>query len=93
MRKLMAATIIIVSCVAFLPAAATAQERVNDAVMGGVAGLLVGGPIGLVAGGLIGYNAGPTIASGMGVRHRDYYDEPRRSYRRPETRRDTHNAW
>ena len=92
MNKFIAAAII-ASGVMLVPIAATAQERVNDAVMGGVAGLLVGGPVGLVAGGLIGYNAGPNIASGMGVRHRDYPDYPRRTYIQSDTRRDPHNVW
>jgi hypothetical protein len=82
--KAFIAAAIACSCIALAPASATAGERMNDAVMGGVAGALVGGPVGLVAGGLIGYNAGPHIASGMGVRHRNY---PRRTYVQPTHRR------
>lgn len=86
--KTVLAAAIIASGIALAPMSAVAGERVNDAVMGGVAGALVAGPVGLVAGGLIGYNAGPNIASGLGVRHRDY---PQRSYY-VEPRRDRHNA-
>jgi hypothetical protein len=90
MKALIAAAVV-VSGIALTPISAAAGERVNDAVMGGVAGALVGGPIGLVAGGLIGYNAGPAIASGMGVRHRDYRDYPRRTYVQRDTSRHTGN--
>lgn len=57
-----------------VPAAAGAQERIGDGLMGAGAGLLVGGPVGAVAGGAIGYAAGPHISRGMGFhRHHRYY--------------------
>ena len=52
-----------------VPSAAGARERVNDLLLGGVAGAIVGGPIGAIAGGAIGYTAGPHIAHDLGLRH------------------------
>jgi hypothetical protein len=79
MKSLIAAAIV-ASTMALLPITASAGERMNDAVMGGVSGLLVGGPVGAVAGGVIGYTAGPSIGRGM------------RGERRYHRRRNTHNT-
>jgi hypothetical protein len=82
MKKLLAVGLIGAGVV-LTPALASAQDRVGDAVMGGVAGALVGGPIGAVAGGAIGYTAGPGIAHGMGIhRHYHHYRHSRAWYRR-----------
>jgi hypothetical protein len=71
MKKLLLAGLV-GTVVALVPAVASAQHRMGDAVMGGVAGALVGGPVGAIAGGAIGYTAGPDIAHGMGIHHRHY---------------------
>ena len=56
-----------------IPAAASAQERMEDLMLGGVAGAIVGGPIGAVAGGAIGYTSGPRIAHGLGLKHHRHF--------------------
>jgi membrane protein DedA with SNARE-associated domain len=72
----------------FTLATASAQDRVGDAVMGGVAGALVGGPVGAVAGGAIGYTAGPGIARSMGIhRHYHHHRHSRAWYRRHSVER------
>jgi hypothetical protein len=58
MKRIIAVVVVL----AFAPTAARAQERVGDAAIGAVSGLLVLGPVGLVAGAIIGYSAGPSIA-------------------------------
>jgi hypothetical protein len=94
MKTLIAAAIV-VSAVTLAPMSASAGERVNDAIMGGAAGALVAGPVGLVAGGLIGYTAGPNIASGIGLRDRNYPPRVYRDYPRDryDQRRNTHDGW
>jgi hypothetical protein len=65
----------------FMPAVASAGERIADAALGGLAGAVVFGPVGLVAGGVIGYTAGPKIACKIGAkncyRHRARYTRRR----------------
>ena len=66
--------------IALAGAAARAQERIGDGVMGALAGGLVAGPVGLVAGGAIGYTAGPHISRGLGFHHRRYVRHVPRHY-------------
>jgi len=60
--------------VLFVPAAASAGERLLDGALGAAAGALVAGPPGFLVGGLIGYAAGPRISRGLGFHrfHRHY---------------------
>jgi len=53
-------------------APAGGSERVLDGALGGVSGGIVFGPVGLVAGGVTGFVAGPSIAHGLGLRHRHH---------------------
>jgi hypothetical protein len=69
MKKMIAAALVAAG-IALVPMTASAGERVNDAVAGGLSGALVAGPVGLVAGGLIGYTAGPHIGDAITPRHR-----------------------
>jgi hypothetical protein len=68
-------TMAFVAAALLAPAAASAQERVIDGVLGGASGGIVFGPVGVVAGGLTGYVAGPHIARGLGLKggHRRHY--------------------
>jgi hypothetical protein len=50
-----------------LPVNAHAQERLGDAALGAVSGLIFG-PVGAIAGGVVGYTAGPSIANAWGIR-------------------------
>ncbi len=80
MRKIVVAAVIGVMCI---PSATLANERVGDAALGALSGVVVLGPIGAAAGAVIGYTAGPAIAGSWGVRR----SEPRRSAKlRPRTR-------
>ena len=83
MKKLFA-ILVITGGIAFVPIAATAQERLPEAGMGAAAGALVAGPVGLVAGGIIGYTAGPNIRRGLGIPRHSYYHH---RYRYQEGRR------
>jgi len=47
---------------------AGAQERIGDAAMGALAGVVVLGPIGAIAGGVVGYTQGPHIARRIGMK-------------------------
>ena len=75
--RLIITAALVASAITLMPAAASAGDRVNGAVVGGVSGLLVAGPVGLVAGGVVGYTAGPSIARGLRGERR----YPRRQYR------------
>ena len=68
------------------PMAASAQERLQDGLLGAGAGALVGGPVGAVVGGAVGYSSGPHIANGLGVGGRRHYRDRRYSQRRYEQR-------
>jgi hypothetical protein len=50
-----------------LPVSAHAQERVGDAALGALSGLVLG-PVGVVAGAVVGFTAGPSIANAWGLR-------------------------
>ena len=50
-----------------LAPAASAQERLGDAALGGLSGALVLGPVGAVAGVIVGYTAGPSISRSWGA--------------------------
>jgi hypothetical protein len=65
MKKLIAAAVIAACCTA---SATLAQERVGDAALGAVSGLVVLGPVGAIAGAAIGYTAGPSISGSWGLR-------------------------
>ena len=71
--KVLFALAIVTSAITLAPITAIAQDRGSDAAMGAVSGLMVAGPVGAVVGGVVGYTEGPTIAHGMGLRHRHYY--------------------
>ncbi len=80
MKKIVVAAVL---GVLFIPSGALADERVGDAALGALSGVVVLGPIGAAAGAVIGYTAGPAIAGSWGVRR----SEPRRSAKaRPRTR-------
>ena len=67
--------------ISLVPAAAFAQERAGDAVLGGLSGALVLGPVGAVAGVVIGYTAGPSISRSWGLTRDSRY--PARIAQRP----------
>ena len=79
--KTLAALVVLAASMTFVPSA-EAGERVGDAALGAVAGVVVAGPVGLVAGGVIGYTAGPGIASEWGVRRHRHYRHYRQTVRR-----------
>ena len=54
--------------VALVATPACAQERIGDAAMGALAGVVVLGPIGAIAGGVVGYTQGPHIARRIGMK-------------------------
>jgi hypothetical protein len=68
MNKLIAVSVVALS---LAPSGVLAQERVGDAALGAVSGLIVLGPVGAVAGAVIGYTAGPTISHPRGMRDRE----------------------
>jgi len=79
MKKLIAAAVIAACCTA---SATLAQERVGDAALGAVSGLVVLGPVGAIAGAAIGYTAGPSISGSWGLRRsarRKSVKSPKRS--------------
>jgi hypothetical protein len=61
--KTWGAAVLVAGALLVVPTVASADERVGDAALGALSGVLVGGPIGAVAGGLIGFTAGPSISS------------------------------
>jgi hypothetical protein len=71
---------IVVAVICLSPAAAMAQERLVDGLLGALAGAVVAGPVGLVAGGVVGASAGPAIASSWGLNggHGRHYRHHRR---------------
>jgi len=77
MTKLLAGAAL-AAAIALAPATAGAGERVGDAALGAVAGLVTLGPVGAVAGGVIGYASGPDIACGLRVKRPCYARPPRR---------------
>ncbi len=50
-----------------VPMSAHAGERVGDAGLGALSGVVVFGPVGAVAGGVVGYTAGPAISHSWGL--------------------------
>jgi hypothetical protein len=68
MNKLIAVSVVALS---FAPSGVLAQERVGDAALGAVSGLVVLGPVGALAGAVIGYTAGPSISHPQGTRDRE----------------------
>jgi hypothetical protein len=61
--KTWGAAVLVAGALLLVPTVASADERVGDAALGALSGVLVGGPIGAVAGGVIGFTAGPSISS------------------------------
>src|SRR5436190_12045802 len=64
MKRMIAA---VAMAIALAPCGALAQERVGDAALGALSGVVVLGPIGAVAGAVIGYTAGPSISHSWGL--------------------------
>ena len=62
--------------VTLVAAPAGAQERIGDAAMGALAGVVVLGPIGAIAGGVVGYTQGPHIARRMGLKDHQSASRP-----------------
>ena len=57
----------VVLSLALMSSTAMAEERVGDAALGALSGVVVLGPIGAVAGAVIGYTAGPSISHSWGL--------------------------
>jgi len=85
MKKILAVTVV---ALALAPLNALAQERVGDAVLGGLSGAIVLGPIGAAAGAVVGYVAGPAIARSWGL-GRSHAPQGRRTAHTPRSRNRT----
>jgi hypothetical protein len=64
MKKTIASVVL---SLALMSSTAMAEERVGDAALGALSGVVVLGPIGAVAGAIIGYTAGPSISHSWGL--------------------------
>jgi hypothetical protein len=64
MKKTIASVVL---SLALMSSTAMAEERVGDAALGALSGVVVLGPIGAVAGAVIGYTAGPSISHSWGL--------------------------